>query len=167
MANPLMLATLTDRRDFGDDWLLERKLDGERCVGRKVDGDVRLESRTGKDLTSTYPEVSAAVAAQRARDLLLDGEVVAYEGDQTSFTRLQQRLGVSSPSREQVATYPVVYCVFDLLEVDGEDLTHRPLVERRARLTRAVRSSPALQHSEAWRDDSQGRFAAACQSGWE
>src|SRR6202051_3390316 len=135
MAIPLMLATLTDRRDFGDDWLLERKFDGERCVARKVDSDVQLESRTGKDLTSTYPEVGAAVAAQRSRDLLLDGEVVAYAGDQTSFTRLQQRLGASRPSPEQVAKYPVVYCVFDLLEVDGEDLTDRPLFGRRARLT--------------------------------
>src|SRR5271166_4211805 len=108
----LMLATLTDRREFGDDWLLERKFDGERCVARKVGSDVRLESRTGSDLTSTYPEVSAAVAAQSARDLLLDGEVVAYDGDQTSFARLQQRLGATKPSREQLAKYPVVYCVF-------------------------------------------------------
>ena len=59
-----MLATLTDRRDFGDDWLLERKFDGERCVARKMGGEVRLESCSGKDLTSTYPEVRAAVAAQ-------------------------------------------------------------------------------------------------------
>ena len=78
------------------------------------------------------PEVRAAVAAQHARELLLDGEVVAYDGDQTSFTRLQQRLGVAAPSPEQVAKYPVVYCVFDLLELDGEDLTDRPLVDRRA-----------------------------------
>ena len=167
MVIPLMLATLTDRRDFGDDWLLERKFDGERCVARKAGSDVRLESRTGKDLTSTYPEVRAAVSAQRSRDLLLDGEVVAYDGDQTSFTRLQQRLGVSGPSPEQVAKYPVVYCVFDILEADGEDLTGLPLVERRARLTRAVRSSPALELTEAWRDESSRRFAAACQSGWE
>lgn len=167
MVIPLMLATLTDRRDFGDDWLLERKLDGERCVARKTGADVRLESRTGKELTSTYPEVRDAVAAQHARDLLLDGEVVAFDGDQTSFTRLQQRLGVSRPSPEQVARYPVAYCVFDLLEVDGEDLTDRPLVERRARLTAAVRSSAALQYTEAWNDDPQGRFAAACRSGWE
>jgi DNA ligase D-like protein (predicted ligase) len=167
MVIPLMLATLTDRRDFGDDWLLERKFDGERCVARKAGSDVRLESRTGKDLTSTYPEVRAAVGAQRSRDLLLDGEVVAYDGDQTSFTRLQQRLGLSGPSPEQVAKYPVVYCVFDLLEADGEDLTGLPLVERRARLTRAVRSSPALELTEAWRDESPRRFAAACQSGWE
>ena len=57
---------------------------------------------------------------QRSQGLLLDGEVVAYDGDQTSFTRLQQRLGVARPTAEQVAMYPVVFCVFDLLEVDGE-----------------------------------------------
>jgi bifunctional non-homologous end joining protein LigD len=167
MVIPLMLATLTDRRAFGDDWLLERKLDGERCVARKTGGDVRLESRNGKDLTATYPEVRDAVAAQSSRDLLLDGEVVAYDGDQTSFTRLQQRLGVTRPTPEQVARYPVVYCVFDLLEVDGEDLTDRPLVERRARMTATVRSSAALQHTEAWREDSERRFADACRAGWE
>ena len=167
MVIPLMLATLTDRRDFGDDWLLERKLDGERCVARKAGSVVRLESRTGKDLSSVYPEVSAAVAAQQSAGLLLDGEVVAFDGDQTSFTRLQQRLGVTRPSREQVAKYPVVYCVFDLLELDGEDLTDRPFVERRARLSRAMRPSSALQHTEAWRGDSERRFAAACRSGWE
>ena len=128
---------------------------------------MRLESRTGKDLTSTYPEVRLAVADQRSRDLLLDGEVVAYDGEQTSFTRLQQRLGVTRPSPELVANYPVVYCVFDLLEVDGEDLTDRPLVERRSRLMKAIRSSSALQHTEAWRDDSRRRFADACRSGWE
>ena len=82
--------------------------------------------------------------------------MVAYDGDQTSFTRLQQRLGVATPSPEQVAKYPVVYCVFDLLEVDGEDLTDRPFVERRARLTTTIRSSPALQHTEAWHDDAPG-----------
>ena len=128
---------------------------------------MRLESRSGKDLTSTYPEVRDAMAGQSSRDLLLDGEVVAYDGDQTSFTRLQQRLGTGRPSPEQMATYPVVYCVFDLLEIDGEDLTDRPLLERRSRLTRTIRQSPALQHTEAWRDDSQRRFAAACRSGWE
>jgi bifunctional non-homologous end joining protein LigD len=162
-----MLATLTDRRDFGDDWLLERKLDGERCVARKIGDDVRLESRTGKDLTSTYPEVGAAVTAQSARGLLLDGEVVAYEGEQTSFSRLQQRLGVTRPSPEQLSTYPVVYCVFDLLEVNGENLSDRPLLQRRSRLARAIRPSAALQLTEAWHDDSQRRFADACRSGWE
>jgi len=167
MSIPLMLATLTDRRDFGEDWLLERKLDGERCVARKDDVEVRLESRTGKDLTGTYPEVRTAVAAQAGRRILLDGEVVAYDGEQTSFGRLQQRLGVAKPSPRLVGSYPVVYCVFDLLELDGEDLTAQSLLQRRARLTDAIRSSNALQLTEALRGDSRRRFAEACRSGWE
>ncbi len=113
----LMFATLTDRRDFGDDWLLERKFDGERCVARKDRGEVRLESRTAKDLTGTYPEVRTAVANQQERKLLLDGEVVAFDEDQTSFARLQKRLGVANPSAERMAAYRVVFCVFDLLEL--------------------------------------------------
>ena len=162
-----MLATLTDRRDFGEEWLLERKLDGERCVTRKDGGEVHLESRNGKDLTSTYPEVRGAVAAQAARQLLLDGELVAYDGGQTSFSRLQQRLGVASPSAQLIAAYPVVYCVFDLLALDGEDLTGLPLLERRARLARAVETDAALALTEAWRGDAERRFADACHAGWE
>ena len=167
MLAPLMLATLTDRRDFGDDWLLERKLDGERCIARKDGEEVRLESRTGKDLSGTYPEVRAAVAAQEPRTLLLDGEVVAYDGEQTSFSRLQQRLGSSRPTPEQVAAYPVVYCVFDVLEIDGEQLIGAPLVERRSRMARALRPTAAVQISEAWHGDPERRFADACRAGWE
>jgi bifunctional non-homologous end joining protein LigD len=163
----LMLATLTDRREFGDDWLLERKFDGERCVARKAGGDVRLESRSAKDLTGVYPEVRDAVAGQRNGGLVLDGEVVAFDGEQTSFSQLQQRLGVTNPSPQLVAAYPVVFCVFDLLELDGDDLRGLPLLDRRARLTDAVRPSAALQLSEAWRGDSERRFARACRSGWE
>ncbi len=163
----LMLATLTDRRDFDEDWLLERKLDGERCVARRDGGAVRLQSRTAKDLTATYPEVRSAVAAQQVRDVVLDGEVVAFDGDQTSFSRLQQRLGVTNPAPELVAAYPVVLCVFDVLAIDGEELAGRPLLDRRARLAAAIQPSAALQLTEAWSGDSERRFADACRSGWE
>jgi bifunctional non-homologous end joining protein LigD len=163
----LMLATLSNRRDFGDDWLLERKFDGERCIARKTGREVRLESRTGTNLTDTYPEVCAAISAQRARRLLLDGEIVAFDGEQTSFGRLQQRLGVRAPSVDLVSAYPVVYCVFDLLEREGEDLTGRPLLERRVGLERAIRPGDGLQLSEAFRGDSRRRFAEACRLGWE
>jgi DNA ligase D-like protein (predicted ligase) len=98
---------------------------------------------------------------------VLDGEVVAYEGDQTSFGRLQQRLGIRTPSAALVANNPVVYCVFDLLELDGADLTERPLVQRRALLAKAIRPGAAMQVSEAWRGDSERRFAEACRWGWE
>jgi bifunctional non-homologous end joining protein LigD len=152
---------------FGDDWLLERKFDGERCVAWKTGREIRLESRTGTNLTDTYPEVRAAVSAQRARQLQLDGEIVAFDREQTSFGRLQQRIGVRAPSADLVSAYPVVYCIFDLLQLDGEDLTGRPLLERRARLERAIRPRDGLQLSEAFHGDSQRRFAEACRSGWE
>jgi DNA ligase D-like protein (predicted ligase) len=167
MAISLMLATLSDRREFADDWLLERKFDGERCVARKGGRDVDLRSRTGKSLTGTYPEVREAVVAQRPRELVLDGEVVAFDGDQTSFSRLQRRLGVTRPSADLVETFPVVYCVFDLLDLDGEDLTGFPLDERRSRLEQAIELEPGLQISEAWSGDSQRRYHEACSSGWE
>jgi bifunctional non-homologous end joining protein LigD len=128
---------------------------------------VTLESRTGKDLTGAYPEVRTAVAAQSARDLVLDGEVVAFDGEQTSFGRLQQRLGVARPSQSLVEAYPVVYCVFDLLEIDGADVRREPLVERRARLAESIKPGDALTLSEAWRGHAQRRFAQACRSGWE
>jgi bifunctional non-homologous end joining protein LigD len=163
----LMLASLTDRRDFDDDWLLERKFDGERCLASKDGLEVRLQSRTAKDLTTTYPEVRGALERQPDRQLVLDGEVVAFDGEQTSFSRLQQRLGVTGPSEQLVATYPVVFCVFDLLELNREDVRHESLLERRARLVHAVQPGAALQISKAWRDDSQRRFAQACRSGWE
>ena len=167
MPTAVMLATLTERRDFGEDWLLERKFDGERCIARKEGDAVRLESRTGRDFTGTYPEVRAALAAQRLDRFLLDGEVVSFDGLQTSFSRLQQRLGVTKPSPALVEAFPVVYCVFDLLEAAGEDLTARPLVERRARLERAIMPTEGLQISEAWQDESESRYAEACRAGWE
>ena len=167
MPAELMLATLSDLRDFGAEWLLERKLDGERCVARKDRGGVRLESRNRRDLSATYPEVRAAIAAQRSRALVLDGELVAFDGEQTSFSRLQQRLGVAKPSSQLLAEYPVVYCVFDLLAIDGEEITGEPLLARRARLASALAPSAALLQTEAWRGDSQRRFAEACRSGWE
>jgi bifunctional non-homologous end joining protein LigD len=163
----LMLATLTDRRDFGDGWLLERKFDGERCVARRDGAAVRLESRTGKDLTGTYPEVRATLAAQRTDRFLIDGELVAFDGQQTSFSRLQRRLGITRASPDLVEAFPVVYCVFDLLEVGGMDVTGLPLLERRATLERVIRATPALLVSEAWHDESERRFAEACRAGWE
>ena len=99
MQTAVMLATLTERRDFGEDWLLERKFDGERCIARKEGDAVRLESRTGRDFTGTYPEVRAALAAQRLDRLLLDGEVVSFDGLQTGGHEAVSGAGRSVPGR--------------------------------------------------------------------
>ena len=97
---------------------------------------------------------------------MLDGEVVAFDGEQTSFSRLQQRLGVTNPSPELVAAYPVVLLRFDLLELDGDDLESAA-----ARAPReADGCNPAERGVAAQRGvarDSQRRFAEACRAGWE
>jgi ATP-dependent DNA ligase len=98
---------------------------------------------------------------------VLDGEVVAFDGEQTSFSRLQQRLGVTRPSPSLVEAYPVVCCAFDVLEIEAADVRRRPLVERRAQLAATIQPSAALQLSEAWRGEAQRRLAQACRSGWE
>ena len=84
------LATLTRDRFSDPAWIFERKLDGERCLAFRSGGQVRLMTRNQKDDTSTYPEISQALEAQRAGDFIIDGEIVAFDGSQTRFARLQQ-----------------------------------------------------------------------------
>src|SRR5580693_7099274 len=93
------LATLTRERFSDPGWVFERKLDGERCLTFADSAGVRLISRNQRDITSTYPDVAAALAAQiTTPGQVLDGEIVAFSGSATSFARLQQRLGLAHPS---------------------------------------------------------------------
>src|SRR3954447_25297255 len=88
-----MLATLTDERDLGDDWVLERKLDGIRCLAFVRDGAVDLRSRNG--LALTFPAVAEALAP--LGDAVVDGEVVAVaeDGEPRGFQDLQRRGAVA------------------------------------------------------------------------
>src|SRR5436190_16909373 len=79
-----MKAVLTDGPFSDPQWLFERKLDGERCGALRERGRVRLISRSGQVLDDTYPELVDALQSQ-GPDLLVDGEVVAFKGGQTSF----------------------------------------------------------------------------------
>ena len=92
---PPMLATLTQRRFSSPDWIFERKLDGERCLAFVRVGAVRLLSRNRRRLEGTYPEIVDALGAATEHEVVVDGEVVAFEEGRTSFARLQGRLGIS------------------------------------------------------------------------
>ncbi len=121
-----MLATAGKVTDIDDedDWAFEMKWDGYRAVAVCDGADVTLFSRTGKDMTHTYPEVADALAAQDLTDTVLDGEVVALSPDGTpSFSRLQQ------------GTRPINYLIFDVLSHDGEPLKNATYLERRQVLT--------------------------------
>jgi DNA ligase D-like protein (predicted ligase) len=152
-----MLATLTDERDLGGDWLLERKLDGIRCLAFVRGGDVTLLSRTRRPLG--FAPVSDTLA-RLGEDAVLDGEVVAVDRDGAplGFQALQRR--ADDPGH-------VALWAFDIPWHAGEDLRDRPLRERRARLEELVAPGGAVARSELLDGPSREAYARACGAGWE
>ena len=161
------LATLTQERFSDPGWIFERKLDGERCLAFRSGSQVRLMTRNHKEDTSTYPEVTEALAAQRASDFIIDGEIVAFDGDQTRFARLQQRLGVRHPGPDLRAEVPVCYYVFDVLWADDRDVRRLPLRERKQILRKLLAFAGPLRFTEHKDTDGEAYFRQACASGWE
>jgi len=161
------LATLTRDRFSDPGWIFERKLDGERCLAFRSGQGVRLMTRNQKEDTSTYPEITEALAAQRAGDFIIDGEIVAFDGSQTKFARLQQRLGVRHPGPDLLAEVPVSYYIFDLLWADGRDVRPRPLRERKQILHDLLTFADALCFTEHKDTEGEAYFRQACASGWE
>src|SRR5919198_4798277 len=141
MADPMprrpeaMKATLTN--DVFDDpnWIVERKLDGYRCLAFRDGGAVDLESRNFLSLNGRYPEVAEALEQDPCRHFVIDGEIVGLLHRRSSFEALQQR--GHDPSVR------VAYYVFDILWLDGEDLRDQPLRERKAALRRRCASAAA------------------------
>ena len=161
-----MKAVLTDGPFVDPDWVFDRKLDGERCGALRQGGKVTLLSRTGRPLGAAYPEVADALAVD-GPDVLIDGEIVAFKGSQTSFSQLQQRMGISDPERARHSRVKVYYYIFDILEVDGEDVRPIPLLERKARLRKTVEFRGHLRHTPYRRTDGVTAFRYACAHGWE
>jgi bifunctional non-homologous end joining protein LigD len=160
------LATLTDRRFSDDHWLYERKLDGERCLAFVTGDDVRLWSRNRKALDGTYPEIVDALADQDG-DWIVDGEVVVLHRGQTSFSRLQQRMGITDPAVARQSPVAVVYFLFDLLRLDGFDTTGLPLRTRKSLLRKIVRFDGPLRFTVHRNGDGEAYYATACARGWE
>jgi bifunctional non-homologous end joining protein LigD len=162
-----MLATLTHHHFSSGDWLFERKLDGERCLAFRSGSGVRLLSRNKRYLDSTYPEIVDALARGRGHDVVLDGEVVAFERGQTSFARLQRRMGITDASAARHSGVAISYYVFDLLHLDGYDVRQLPLRERKV-LLRDASSFDAPLYFTAHRDRyGEAYLREACEHGWE
>jgi bifunctional non-homologous end joining protein LigD len=130
-----MLATLGPPPS-GPGWAFELKWDGVRAVTYLTHGTVRVLSRNGLDVTGQYPELAEAADLLPDRDAIVDGEIVALdEVGHASFARLQERMHVAHPSPTLVAAVPVLYQVFDLLHLDGEQTLDLPYTRRRDLLT--------------------------------
>jgi bifunctional non-homologous end joining protein LigD len=161
------LATLTQDRFSDEAWLYERKFDGERCLAYRDGGRLRLMTRNQKQVSGTYPELADALAAQDHGDFIVDGEVVAFDGAETSFSLLQQRLGQHSPGPELVRRVPVFFYLFDVLWADGRDIRPRPLLERKEVLRDVIAFGGPLRFAEHRTRDGEAYYAQACASGWE
>jgi bifunctional non-homologous end joining protein LigD len=129
-----MLAKLSTLPRDDSGWAVEVKWDGVRAIAYCRPGRVELQTRNLNDVSSQYPEVKRITRALGSHDAVLDGEIVAFDaGGRPSFERLQQRMHLTDESvvRRRMKTHPVVYVVFDLLYLDGEDLTGEPYERRR------------------------------------
>jgi bifunctional non-homologous end joining protein LigD len=133
---PMLAVSGTTMPADPQNWALEMKWDGVRALAFIEKGRVRLMSRTERDITVAYPELSGLGAATAHKQLLLDGEIVVFgEDGWPEFEALQPRMHVTSAAQAALLAgqTPVTYLVFDLLQLDG-----RPLLDQRYRDRRAL-----------------------------
>jgi bifunctional non-homologous end joining protein LigD len=149
-----MLATLSNKLPVDDDaWAYEVKWDGIRALAYIEGGRIRLQGRRGTDITHRYPELRALGAALGealgealgATEVVLDGEIVAFDDERPSFERLQQRMHVDDARaiRRLANEVPVVYVIFDVLWLNGHLTTGLTLRDRRKLLEQlALQGAP-------------------------
>jgi bifunctional non-homologous end joining protein LigD len=129
-----MLATSGTLPTSDSGWAYEMKWDGLRALAYVCDGQVRLTSRTSRDITFVYPELAALATAAGAHAAVIDGEIVAFgEGPWPDFEALQQRMNISTAAQARALSTqnPVSYLAFDLLWLDGGLLLDEPYSQRR------------------------------------
>ena len=144
-----MKASLVDRLPTDEEkWAYELKWDGVRAIAFCESGRLRLQSRSLRDMTRTYPELRALAEELCSTDAVFDGEIVAFDDEaRPSFQRLQPRMHVTSEAaiRRLRESVPVTYVIFDLLHLDGHNLMPLPYEERRERLDGLGLDGPSWQ----------------------
>ena len=164
-----MMASVRDPFSHPD-WLFEPKLDGIRAVAHVSGGEARLYSRRGTDLTAAYPGLVAALAAQPVAEAIFDGEIVAFdERGVPSFELLQQRMNLGGELDIAAAEdrVPVTYMAFDLLHLDGFDLTGVALEERKESLARVLLPVGPVALVEHFQAEGKEAYAGAVALGLE
>jgi bifunctional non-homologous end joining protein LigD len=153
-----------------DDWAFEPKLDGIRTLAYVGTEGTRLVSRTGRDQTERYPELENLARFVNALQAVIDGEIVASDEDgKPSFERLQQRMNLHGAKDIEKARrkIPVVLFAFDLVWLDGEDLTRRPMEERRDLLEGIVTETGPMRLTVVAQGTGTRLFDAAKELGFE
>jgi bifunctional non-homologous end joining protein LigD len=164
-----MLAKLTHDYFSDEDWIFERKLDGERVISYvKADGQVDLMSRNKKQVNDAYPEIEASLAKLAVAGCILDGEVVAFnENNVSDFQKLQPRMQSSNREEAKKSDVKVYYYIFDCLYIDGYDITGCGLYARKGLLKKAVDWNDPLRYTTHRKKDGLEFYKEACEKGWE
>lgn len=134
-------------------WAYEIKWDGMRAVAFVHDGSLRLQTANGLDATERFPEVGPLAAAIAPHDAVLDGEIVTFDASgRPDFGLLQPRMQArrAGTARERAVAQPAMYVLFDVLELDGHDITDQPYERRRALLAELVEPGAHWKVSEGW-----------------
>ncbi len=153
-----MKAMLTDERFSDPNWIFERKLDGIRCIAIRSGETTKLLSRNDLSMNDRYPELVEAFSKERCDRFVVDGEVVAFDGAETSFARLAQR------GQHYV---PVFMYVFDILWLEGHDVRKLPLRMRKRLLRDALEFHGPVRWTAHRNRDGEKFFVEACRKGWE
>lgn len=156
------LCTPMSRPPSAGEWVFEAKYDGFRALAFLRDGQAHIRTRGTNDWTERFPEIAAAIRQLRARDAILDGEIVQLDPDGVPrFSALQEALRFRRSG-------DLVYVVFDLLWHDGEDLRPQPLLARKARLAALLRDAPLpLRYAAHVTGDGAVFHEQACAHGLE
>jgi len=161
----VQLATLVDEPPAGEQWVHEIKLDGYRLLAFFSGDQVILRTRNGLDWTESFPAIVAALEKLKATDAAIDMEAVVLDGNgKSGFQALQAALGAGG-RRDRIVAY-----VFDLLHLDGKDLTQVPLIERKQKLESLLKKSAtgaALKFSEHITGQGKKMLAKSCELGLE
>jgi bifunctional non-homologous end joining protein LigD len=154
------LATLVDAVPPGNQWLHEVKYDGYRALIALGKNGPKVFTRTGLDWTEKFPGIAEAATTIGAGSALIDGEIVAYKQGKPDFSTLQEAISSGGDGLTLFA--------FDLLRLDGEDLTRLPQVERKERLRGLLTGADArIQFSEHIIGNGEKLFEAMCREGYE
>jgi len=162
-----MLATLTHEHFSDDDWIFERKLDGERCVTYCKNNKIYMKSRNDKDLNNQYPELVEKLQEYTDKDFIIDGEIVAFDGDITSFSKLQNRMHVNNPDKDLLKDVPVYYYIFDIMYIDKYDISNLPLTERKSILKSEFSFDDPIRFTSHRNTEGEEYLEEACKKDWE
>ena len=162
-----MLAKLSHEVFADENWIYERKLDGERCLAFKNGNKVTLLSRNQQNLNISYPEIVEAIQKQEAGHFIIDGEIVAFEGNLTSFEALQKRMNLSDPEAVAASNTRVFYYVFDVIYLEGYDLSELDLRARKKILKDMLQFADPIRYTPHINENGTSYHAEACKKGWE